>query len=203
MLHGRKGWRLKTHEREAAMGETGTTQPHPEIEEELGHDTRLDEDDRLKPEFVSSVLDHVEEGKDEEARDLVRPLHPADIADLFELTPSDRRAALAAALGELVTAEVLSEINDYVRDDLIGALAPEQVAEIATQLDTDDAVAIIEDMEEEDQQAVLEALDPEDRAAIEDALSYPEESAGRLMQRDLVAVPEYMTVGQVIDYLRE
>src|SRR3546814_5330026 len=86
----------------------------------------------------------------------------------------------------------MSELNDYVRDDLIGALAPEQVAEIATQLDTDDAVAIIEDMEEDEQQAVLEALHPEDRAAIEDALSYPEESAGRLMQRDLVAVPEYI-----------
>src|SRR3546814_13169605 len=86
----------------------------------------------------------------------------------------------------------MSELNDYVRDDLIGALAPEQVAEIATQLDTDDAVAIIEDMEEDEQQAVLEALHPEDRAAIEDALSYPEESAGRLMQRDLVAVPESM-----------
>ena len=185
------------------MSDTGMTQPHPEDEEERGHDTRLDEDDRLKPAFVSSVLDHVEDGKDEEARDLVRPLHPADIADLFELTPSDRRADLAAALGELVTAEVLSELNDYVREDLLDTLAPEQVAEIATQLDTDDAVAIIEDMEEEDQQAVLDALDPEDRAAIEDALSYPEESAGRLMQRDLVAVPEYMTVGQVIDYLRE
>src|SRR3546814_12394848 len=63
----------------------------------------------------------------------------------------------------------MSELNDYVRDDLIGALAPEQVAEIATQLDTDDAVAIIEDMEEDEQQAVLEALHPEDRAAIEDA----------------------------------
>lgn len=184
------------------MSDTDVTPPRTE-EEKLPPETRLDEDDRLKPEFVSSVLDHVEEGHDEEARDLVRPLHPADIADLFELTPADQRAALAASLGELVTAEVLSELNDYVREDLIGALAPEQVAEIATQLDTDDAVAIIEDMEEEDQQAVLEALDPEDRAAIEDALSYPEESAGRLMQRDLVAVPEYMTVGQVIDYLRE
>src|SRR3546814_6118791 len=86
----------------------------------------------------------------------------------------------------------MSELNDYVRDDLIGALAPEQVAEIATQLDTDDAVAIIEDMEEDEQQAVLEALHPEDRDAIEDAVAYPEESAGRLMQRDLVAVPEYM-----------
>jgi magnesium transporter len=162
-----------------------------------------DEDDRLKPEYLTAVLDAVEDGDDEKARDLVSPLHPADIADLLELTPSDQRADVAAALGDLVGAEVLSELNDYVRDDLIGALAPEQVAEFASELDTDDAVAIIEDMEEADQQAVLEAMEPEDRAAIESALSYPEESAGRLMQRDLVAVPEHMTVGQVIDYLRD
>ena len=166
-------------------------------------ESRHDEDDRLKPEFVSAVLDAVEEGEAERARDLVSPLHPADIADLLELTPADRRGELATALGDLVGAEVLSELNDYVRDDLIGDLAPEQVAEFASELDTDDAVAIIEDMEEADQQAVLEAMEPEDRAAIESALAYPEESAGRLMQRDLVAVPEHMTVGQVIDYLRD
>jgi magnesium transporter len=166
-------------------------------------ESRHDEDDRLKPAFVSAVLDAVEEGDAERARELVSPLHPADIADLLELTPADRRGQVAAALGDLVGAEVLSELNDYVRDDLIGDLAPEQVAEFASELDTDDAVAMIEDMEEADQQAVLDALDPEDRAAIESALSYPEESAGRLMQRDLVAVPEHMTVGQVIDYLRD
>lgn len=166
-------------------------------------DSRHDEDNRLKPEFVSAVLDAVEDGDTETARQLVAPLHPADIADLLELTPSDQRGSLAAALGDLVGAEVLSELNDYVREDLIDALAPEQVAEFASELDTDDAVAIIEDMEAADQQAVLEALDPEDRAAIESALSYPEESAGRLMQRDLVAVPQHMTVGQVIDYLRD
>jgi magnesium transporter len=166
-------------------------------------ETGLDEDDRLKPEFLTAVLDAVEDGDSEAARDLVSPLHPADIADLLELTPSERRGAVAAALGDLVGAEVLSELNDYVRDDLIGALAPEQVAEFAAELDTDDAVAIIEDMEEADQQAVLDAMEPEDRAAIQSALSYPEESAGRLMQRDLVAVPEHMTVGQVIDYLRD
>lgn len=166
-------------------------------------ESRHDEDDRLRPEYVSAVLDAVEDGDAEKARDLVSPLHPADIADLLELTPADRRGDVAAALGDLVGAEVLSELNDYVRDDLIGALAPEQVAGFASELDTDDAVAIIEDMEEADQQAVLDALDPEDRAAIESALSYPEESAGRLMQRDLVAVPEHLTVGQVIDYLRD
>ncbi|MDX3901479.1 MAG: magnesium transporter [Sphingobium sp.] len=162
-----------------------------------------DEDDRLRPEFVSAVLDAVERDDRDAARELVSPLHPADIADLLELTPADRRGAVAAALGDLVGAEVLSELNDYVRDDLLDALAPEQVAEFAAELDTDDAVAMIEDMEAADQQAVLDALDPEDRAAIESALSYPEESAGRLMQRDLVAVPEHMTVGQVIDYLRD
>ncbi|WP_375249728.1 magnesium transporter [Sphingomonas sp.] len=165
-------------------------------------DTRLDEDDRLKPEFVDAVLDAVEEGDSEAARALVEPLHPADIADLFELTPEERRKDLAAAIADLVDADVFAEMNDYVREALIDALDARQVADIASELDTDDAVAIIEDMEPEDQREVLRAMEPDDRAAIEEALSYPEESAGRLMQRDLVAVPEHWTVGDVLDYLR-
>ncbi|HEX7821224.1 MAG TPA: magnesium transporter [Sphingobium sp.] len=165
--------------------------------------TSLDEDDRLKPDFVSAVLDAVEEGRDEQARELVAPLHPADIADLLELLPNEHRGAVAAALGDLVGAEVLSELNDYVRDGIVDALEPQQLADIASELDTDDAVAIIEDLEKADQQAVLDKMEPEDRAAIQSALSYPEESAGRMMQRDLIAVPEHMSVGQVIDFLRD
>ncbi|HEX5536694.1 MAG TPA: magnesium transporter [Sphingobium sp.] len=171
--------------------------------EEEAPASRHDEDDRLKPEYVAAVREAVEVGDAERARDLVSPLHPADIADLIELTPAEERPAVVAALGDLVGAEVLSELNDYVRDALIDALEPEQVAELAAELDTDDAVAIIEDLEEDDQRAVLEAMEPEDRAAIESALAYPEESAGRLMQRDLVAVHQHMNVGQVIDYLRD
>jgi magnesium transporter len=163
---------------------------------------RLDEDDRLKPEFVSEVLERVEAGDAEGARSLVDPLHPADIADLFELVDPDERRALAAALADILDGDVLAEMNEHVREELIDALEPHEVAEIAGELDTDDAVAIIEDMEEDDQRAVLRALDPDDRAAIEEALTFPEESAGRLMQRDLIAVPEHWNVGQVIDYLR-
>jgi len=166
------------------------------------HAPSLDEDDRMKPEFVSAVLGHVEAGNDEAARALVAPLHPADIADLFELAPADKRRKLAYALADLLDGDVIAELNDYVREELIDALDPAQVAELAAEMDTDDAVAIIEDMEEADQRAVLRALDPDDRAAIEEALSYPEESAGRLMQRDLIAVPEHWTVGNVLDYLR-
>lgn len=177
------------------MSETELTQDEPEVQQ-------LDEDDRLKPEFVRAVLDAVEAGDSEAARVLVEPLHPADIADLFELTSHEERAALAKAITDLLDADVFAEMNDYVREDLIDALEPHQVADIASELDTDDAVAIIEDMEEDDQRAVLRALDPDDRAAIEEALSYPEESAGRLMQRELIAVPEHWTVGDAIDYLR-
>ncbi len=172
-------------------------------ESPIAVETSLDEDDRLKPAFVRAVREAVLAGDDDAARDLVRPLHPADIADLVELTPEIDRADLAAALGDLLDADVVAELNDYVREDIVEELAPERVAEIAAELDTDDAVAMIEDLDAPEQAAVLAAMEPEDRAAIEDALSYPEESAGRLMQRDLVAVPEHFTVGDVIDQLRD
>jgi len=165
-------------------------------------ETQFDEDDRLKPEFVRAVIERLEAEDPDGARALVAPLHPADIADLFELAPSEWRQPLAIAIQDLLDGDVFAEMNDYVRDDLIDALDAAQVADIASELDTDDAVAIIEDMEPAEQREVLRAMEPDDRAAIEEALSYPEESAGRLMQRELIAVPEHWCVGDVIDYLR-
>ena len=163
----------------------------------------MDSETRLRPEFVDKVLDAVEAGDDETARQLVQPLHPADVADLIELARRDEREGLVKALAGIVDADVLAELNDWVREDLLDEMEPQQVADIAGQLDTDDAVALIEDLDRDEQQAVLQRMEPDDRAAVEEALSYPEESAGRLMQRDLIAVPEHWTVGQVIDYLRK
>jgi magnesium transporter len=171
--------------------------------EALARAERFDEDDQLKIAFVREVLEASDAGESGRVRALVSPLHPADIADLFELAHSDQRADLARALADLLDGDVIAELNEHVREELIDTLEPHEVADIASELETDDAVAIIEDMEEDDQRAVLRALSPDDRAAIEEALSYPEESAGRLMQRDLIAVPQHMSVGQVIDYLRE
>jgi magnesium transporter len=165
-------------------------------------DRAMDAEDRLRPEFVDKVLDAVDAGDDVTARALVEPLHPADVADLIELAARDEREGLVKALAGIVDADVLAEMNEHVREALIEALEPEQVASLAGQMETDDAVAILEDLEEDEQQAVLRAMEPDDRAAIEEALTYPEESAGRLMQRDLIAVPEHWKVGQVIDYLR-
>jgi magnesium transporter len=170
---------------------------------EAAEEAQFDEENRLKPEFVRSVREALEEGDDSRAYELVEPLHPADIADLFELLEPDDRRILASAITDLMTGDVIAELNDYVREGMVEALPPAAVAEIAEQLDTDDAVQLIEDLEPEDQRAILAAMEPEDRAAIESALAYPEETAGRLMQRELVAVPEHLTVGDLIDFLRD
>src|SRR5687767_5976295 len=100
---------------------------------------RLDEDDRLMPQFVRDVMERVEAGDDEGARALVQPLHPADIADLFELVDSADRPALAASLADLLDGDVIAEMNEHVREELIDTLEPHQVADIAGQLETDDA----------------------------------------------------------------
>ncbi len=162
-----------------------------------------DDENTLTRDFVRRVQSALEAGETDQVYNLVEPLHPADIADLFELVDSHERPALAKAISDLMGSEVFAELNDHVRELLVEALPAGEVADIAEQLDTDDAVAMLEDLDEEDQQAVLAEMEPEDRAAIEAALSFPEESAGRLMSRDFVAVPEHMTVGDLIDFLRE
>jgi len=179
---------LQTREDEDAVREDGA---------------ELDEENRLKPEFVNAVREALAEEDDGRAYELVEPLHPADIADLLELLDNDDRRDLASAISDLMTGDVIAELNDFVRESMVEALPAEAVAEIAEQLDTDDAVQLIEDLDDADQRAVLAAMDADDRAIIESALAYPEETAGRLMQRELVAVPENMTVGDLIDYLRD
>ncbi|MGB3165656.1 MAG: magnesium transporter [Alteraurantiacibacter sp.] len=167
-----------------------------------GEGAQFDEENRLKPEFVRQVRESLRDDNEDSTYDLVEPLHPADIADLFELFERDERVELADAITDLMSSEVIAELNDYVREDMVEALPAAAVAGIVEQLDTDDAVQLIEDLDDADQRAILAEVEAEDRAAIESALAYPEETAGRLMQRELVAVPASMTVGDLIDYLR-
>ncbi len=181
-----------------APEDLGEARPDDRIDDE-----RMDEDNRLKPEYVRSIQDALETGDRQAVYDLVEPLHPADIADLIELFEREERYQLVGAITDLMSSEVVAELNDYVREAMMEALPASSVAQIAEQLDTDDAVQLIEDLDEEDQRAVLAELDAEDRIAIQSALAYPEETAGRLMSREFVAVPEAMTVGDLIDFLRE
>lgn len=134
---------------------------------------------------------------------LLEALHAADIADLLEqITPAERSDLLSLWHGG-IDGEVLSEIDDSIREEVIEALPDAVVAEAMRELDTDDVVDILEDLEAPAQERILEALEDADRVAVEQALSYPEYSAGRLMQRETVVAPEHWTVGEAIDFLRK
>lgn len=191
------------HDSALADGGSVMTETVPVHEPARNAESLDDEDNTLRPSFIRRVTEALDEDDQETVYNLVEPLHPADVADLFELIGPDYRAPLARAINDLLGSEVIAELNDYVRDDLVEELDPDEVAELAGEMETDDAVALIQDLDEEDQQAVLAEMEPEDRAAIETALSYPEDSAGRMMSRDVIAVPEHMTVGDLIDYMRE
>lgn len=156
----------------------------------------------LDPRRVQAVLAAVEAGDADTLIELVEPLHPADFADLLEQVDDEQRVELIRLLGDRFDGEILSELDESIRDDVIEVLEPEVLAEAVRELESDDVVDIVEDLEPEQAGIVLEALDSSERAAVEQALSYPEYSAGRLMQREVVVAPAHWTVGQAIDDLR-
>lgn len=131
------------------------------------------------------------------------PLHPADIADLLEQLDPETRQALVALQGDSFDGEILSELDEGLREEVIEALPHQALVGAVRDLETDDVVDLIEDLDADQQEAVLESLEAPDRVAVEHLLTYPEGSAGRLMQRELVAVPEHWDVGQTIDHLRD
>jgi magnesium transporter len=154
-------------------------------------------------ELLREVVDALDTGQKDRLVLLVQDLHASDLADLIELLPADQRVPLIEDLGSAFDFEVLSELDETVRDQISEALPNELLAKAVTELDTDDAAYLLESLEESDKQDVLSQLTVGERAAVERNLDYPDESAGRLMQADFVAVPPYWTVGQVIDFMRE
>lgn len=153
--------------------------------------------------LVAAVRGELDQRELAKACALVRDLRAPDLADLIEQLEPDQRVDLIEALGADFDYEVLSELDPAVRDQLSEALPNELLAKAVVELDTDDAAYVMEGLDDDDQEAILASLPTGDRAAIERNLEYPEETAGRLMQADFVAVAPFWTVGKVIDYMRE
>lgn len=161
-----------------------------------------DEDYALRNRVVASAIDAADADDELSLRAVLEPLHPADIADLLEqVGPVDRKKILQLA-GSYIDGEILSEIDEDIRDEVIEFLDPDVLTAAVQELESDDVVDLIEDLEEPQQEVILDALDVVDRIAVEKALAYPEYSAGRLMQREVVIAPEHWNVGNTIDHLR-
>jgi magnesium transporter len=156
----------------------------------------------LHPELIERVAEAVDRGDGERLAALVEPLHNADIADLLQNLSPDRRRAFVRTTRDTFEPEILAELDETVRDEVIEELGLRETAAAVAELETDDAVLVLAELDEEEKRRVLEEIPAEDRTLIEAGLAYREFTAGRLMRRELVAVPTFWTVGDTIDHLR-
>ena len=157
----------------------------------------------LNPAWVGQLRSKLEEGDPVELADLVAPLHAADMGDLLEALDSDERVKLVTLLGDKFDFSALTEVNDTVRSELIEDLPSADVARGVAELDNDDAVYILEDIDIPAREDILAQMPAFERLSLKRSLDFPEDSAGRLMQTDFIAIPPFWTVGQTIDYLRD
>jgi magnesium transporter len=162
-----------------------------------------DETGAIHAGYLDRVTDAIRHHDSAVLRDLVGSLHEADTGDLIEALDSDLRPQLIELMGKDFDFSALTEVDDTVREEILEELPPETVAEGVRELDSDDAVYILEDLDRHEQDEILQKLPPVERVALERSLLYPEESAGRRMQTEFIAVPPDWNVGQAIDYMRE
>ena len=174
-----------------------------EVQEEIRDEEAYEDEIELDQPRLRLVQKALEARDRMALDDLLEPLHGADIADLIEQVTEFERMTLIELWSGNIDGEILSELDESLREEILSSLPAEDVAEAVRELHTDDVVDLIENLDDQSQAGViLGALDDADRIAVERALTYPEYSAGRLMQREVVIAPSFWTVGQAIDHLR-
>ena len=162
-----------------------------------------DEEGQLRHEFVEQVTKAIHAVDRPLLCDVVAELHEADLGDLIGALEPEDRVSLVEITGTDFDFSALNEVDDAVREEILEELEPETVAEGVRELESDDAVELLEGLDEADQEEILEKLPPAEREEIERSLLYPENSAGRRMQSEFIAVPPDWTVGHAIDYMRD
>ena len=180
---------------------TTASAPLPPDEADIEH-VALDEDYVLTASFVEKVVDAADDGDGLRLRALLEDLHPADVADLMGFLTAEHRAVVTLWLPPDLLAETLPELDDGIREEVLERVPHLTLAEALQELDSDDAAAVVEDLEAHQREKVLAAMPEVDRAAIESSLGYAEDSAGRLMQREVMAAPQFWNVGDTIDHVR-
>ena len=156
----------------------------------------------LTPKVEAAIMAAVEVGEQRRVRALTAPLHSADMADLLGRVSPKKCSQLLRMLGDELDPEVIAYLDEEVLEQVLDIMGPEAIAKALPELESDDAVTIVEELEPEERDEVLKNLSVQDRVIVEQGLSYPEDSAGRMMQREMVMLPPYWTVGQTVDHLR-
>jgi magnesium transporter len=162
-----------------------------------------DDEGEIRHEFVAEITRAIHADNAPLLGAIVGELHEADLGDLIAALDADDRVRLVELTGADFDFAALNEVDDSVREEILEELEPETVAEGVRELESDDAVELLEGLDEEDQEEILDKLPPSERDALERGLDYPENSAGRRMQTEFIAVPPDWNAGQVIDYMSD
>jgi magnesium transporter len=157
----------------------------------------------LSDDIVSNIIDAMDDNYHDAVIDTLHQLSPADIADLLGKLSEDNRERLLVTYRQAIPSNAIAELDTELKTQIVSQFDSDQIAYIVDELESDDALIVISDLDEELQKQVTEKLSVKTRLTLEQGLRYPEQSAGRLMQHETVAVPEFWTVGQTIDYMRE
>ncbi len=161
-----------------------------------------DDEGRIRSDFRKSVADTLDANDVDTLNQYVEGLHESELGDLIESLKPERRQKLVELLGDSFDFAALTEVDEAIRLEIVEAIPNQDVARAIGEMDSDDAVFILEDLDEEDRQEILDYLPFIERVRLKRSLDYPEDSAGRRMQSEFVAVPPFWTIGQVIDYMR-
>ena len=161
-----------------------------------------DPEGHLSNEWIERLRAHLAAGDEHDVAELMEPLHAADAGDVLEAIDADERVQLVQMLGDKFDYLALTQVDDAVRSELIEDLPIEEVARGVSTLDNDDAVYILEDIEAGEREEILAQMPAFERLSLKRSLDFPEDSAGRRMQTEFIAIPPFWTVGQTIDYLR-
>ncbi|MAL79820.1 MAG: magnesium transporter [Sneathiella sp.] len=176
-------------------------------DERVGSDAGEDENTAptygLNEEIVQDIQEAIEREDSAYLHEKLEDWHAADVADLIEQLKPKLRLPFMRIMEDRIDPDVYSALDENVREHLVDEMEPAEIAAFINELELDDAVDFLENFEEEDRRDVLNQIPPDERAVLQEGLSYGEDTAGRLMQRDLIAVPEYWNIGQTIDYMRD
>lgn len=166
-------------------------------------DQPVPDDEAQRAQLASDLRDAIDLGEGDWIRETLEDMHPADASDLLEHLSTERFEAAVELLDGDLPSEILIELREEYREDAVEMMSDEAVVEALDDLETDDATAVLEDLDEDRRERILDELEPEDRAVLEASFEFEEDTAGRLMQREFLAAPEFWTIGQTIDFARD
>ncbi len=155
----------------------------------------------LGPKFVESISAALHDDDIVHVRKMVEGLSEYGLADLIESLNHSERTKLVKILGDKINPDVFPELNEIVQEQVIDSLQEKQIVKIANELDSDEVVEILEHMDEDEQESIIQKLDPELQYQVQSSLAYPEDSAGRIMSREFVSMPDWWTVKEAKAFL--